>query len=334
MSPIDVVFTWVDGLDKHHEQLRQKHLPRECKRPYCDTAPFRWESSGEIIQSVLSVKHFAPWIRTIWVVTSLDQCVPAAIKDLVTQVNDYDLLPDEASPVFNSHAIESVIHRIPNLAERFLYLCDDEFFGAPVKPSDFFTDNGIQPRFSSTPAPQGIPTKDTPGWLAARMNNRMLITQISLWKQDTTSLVHHGRPVITKEMHAMWNHSVLGPRLLQTANSKFRSESDVEPMGLSVMWSLGTNPDSRGVRAGQKGALKSRFFNIGDNTNLDIIGKFLLLYRPALFCLNSTMSAPRKDFDSMLRTRLPHNCKLVPKRKKSDRVKPKQFEPAVGIVVR
>src|SRR6185437_13294000 len=42
-------------------------------------------------------------------------------------------------PTFNSQAIESNLHRIPHLAEHFIYFNDDFFLGAPVQHKDFFT---------------------------------------------------------------------------------------------------------------------------------------------------------------------------------------------------
>ena len=46
-------------------------------------------------------------------------------------------------PTHNSHAVESQLHRIPGIAEHFLYSNDDMFFGRPVSPSLFFSPGGI-----------------------------------------------------------------------------------------------------------------------------------------------------------------------------------------------
>jgi hypothetical protein len=52
------------------------------------------------------------------------------------------ILPSSVLPTFNSHAIETVLHLIPDLAEHFIYFNDDMFLGAPVQPSDFFDQRG------------------------------------------------------------------------------------------------------------------------------------------------------------------------------------------------
>ncbi|XP_058987006.1 N-acetylglucosamine-1-phosphotransferase subunits alpha/beta-like [Musca domestica] len=44
-------------------------------------------------------------------------------------------------PVFSSAAIETFIHRIPNLSNRFLYLNDDIFLGSHLYPEDLYTDS-------------------------------------------------------------------------------------------------------------------------------------------------------------------------------------------------
>ena len=53
-------------------------------------------------------------------------------------------------PTFNSHAIESQLHHIDGLAEHYLYLNDDVFFGRPVARALFFHGNGLSNFFLST----------------------------------------------------------------------------------------------------------------------------------------------------------------------------------------
>ena len=93
---------------------------------------------------------YAPWVRTIYIVT--DDQVPDWFKgnDRVKIVSHREIFPDPTVlPVFNSHAIESCLHRIPNLSERFIYFNDDVFLGRPVTPADFFDANGAPKLFFS-----------------------------------------------------------------------------------------------------------------------------------------------------------------------------------------
>jgi len=49
---------------------------------------------------------------------------------------------EDALPTFNSLSIETMLWRIPGLADHFLYFNDDVFLTAPVTPSDFFSADG------------------------------------------------------------------------------------------------------------------------------------------------------------------------------------------------
>ncbi len=82
-----------------------------------------------------------------------------------------------ALPTFNSHAIESQLHHIPELAEHFLYLNDDVFFGRPAHPGQFFHANGLTKFFPSKALiPSGRRTGDLPVDAAGK-NSRGLVAQ-------------------------------------------------------------------------------------------------------------------------------------------------------------
>ena len=53
-------------------------------------------------------------------------------------VNHKDFIPEKYLPTFNSHAIEWNMHRIPGLAENFVYFNDDMFLIKKVRPEQYF----------------------------------------------------------------------------------------------------------------------------------------------------------------------------------------------------
>ena len=55
---------------------------------------------------------------------------------MVNLVDHAQILPAEGLPTFNSHAIETSLHRIDGLAEHFVYFNDDFLLGRPVRPGD------------------------------------------------------------------------------------------------------------------------------------------------------------------------------------------------------
>lgn len=85
------------------------------------------------------VEKFAPWVRYIHFVTCgqkpdwLDENNPK-----LRLVNHEDFIPKEYLPVFNSNVIEIYLHKIPDLAEQFVYFNDDVFLINHTKPTRFF----------------------------------------------------------------------------------------------------------------------------------------------------------------------------------------------------
>ena len=150
--PIDVVYTWVDGNDpawNEKRKARAGEIGYELHKAANSQA--RYVNRDELRYSLRSLYYYAPWVRNIYLVT--DDQVPdwhdADCKNL-TIVSHKELFPDESSlPTFNSHAIESVLHRIPGLSEHFLYMNDDVFMSSIVQPEAFFEVNGVARTFLS-----------------------------------------------------------------------------------------------------------------------------------------------------------------------------------------
>src|SRR5690606_8686910 len=96
-----------------------------------------------------SIRRYAPWIRTIFLVT--DQQRPAFLTEqerrrLGVSIVDHKVVfagHEDILPTFNSLSIETVLHRIPGLAERYLYFNDDFILLEPVSERDFFTEDGV-----------------------------------------------------------------------------------------------------------------------------------------------------------------------------------------------
>lgn len=149
-DPIDAVIAWVDGNDPVHAAKRERFGgPAVRVRPDVggDT---RFVSSGEIYFCLASILRFAPFVRRIHIVT--DGQDPQA-EDFVrqhfpgtqtrVQVVDHRTLYrgyEDLLPVFNSLSIETMLWRIPDLAEQFVYFNDDVFLTAPMRPEDWFED--------------------------------------------------------------------------------------------------------------------------------------------------------------------------------------------------
>lgn len=181
--PIDVVYTWVDGSDP--TWLRRKEEALRSVDPdainVTAASASRFSTRDELRYSLRSLEMYASWVRRVYIVT--DGQVPAWL-DLshpkLRVVHHREIFSDPSVlPVFNSHAIESQLHHIEGLADQYLYLNDDVFFGRPVRPELFFEPNGLSRFFLSTmlldidpPSVRDLPV------LSAAKNNRELIEDV------------------------------------------------------------------------------------------------------------------------------------------------------------
>ena len=184
LEPIDLVYTWVDGEDPQWLEQKLETLGTFDLASVNETASVssRFYSRDELKYSIRSVEMYANWVRRIYIVT--DGQVPTWLDTShpkIFMVDHRDIFADPAVlPVFNSHAIESQLHRIPGLSERYLYLNDDVFFARPVSQDLFFTSSGLSKFFpaAGTLDIDDAASRDMPVMSAAK-NNRTWIRERS-----------------------------------------------------------------------------------------------------------------------------------------------------------
>jgi Stealth protein CR2, conserved region 2/Stealth protein CR1, conserved region 1 len=148
---VDVVVAWVDGRDPKHRAKRKRYLADpggDAQPERVATDERRFSDNDEIRFCLRSIRNYAPWVRTIWLVTD-DQVPPAidrrrAERDNIRIVDHREIFRgyEHLLPTFNSRAIETMLWRIKGLADRFLYFNDDMMLVGPVEPTDFFSNNG------------------------------------------------------------------------------------------------------------------------------------------------------------------------------------------------
>jgi len=142
----------------------------------------------------------------------------------VRVVDHREILPAEVLPTFNSHAIETALHRVPDLAEHFVYLNDDVFLGRPVRPETFFSPAGLFAAFM-LPGPVGL--EDVPGaapYIKAAWNNRRLLEE-AFGVTTTNHLAHTPHPQrrsVLEEVERRFPAAVAA-----TAAAPFRSDTDL-----------------------------------------------------------------------------------------------------------
>lgn len=147
-EPVDAVIAWVDGSDPAWRARMAAALNLD---PAVNATPTRFAANGEILWTVASILRFAPFVRTIHILTDRQDPMvtgplarifgaEAAAKIRIVDHADafhghLDLLP-----TFNSLTIANMVHRLPNLAEHFIYFNDDTMLIRPVLREEFFVD--------------------------------------------------------------------------------------------------------------------------------------------------------------------------------------------------
>lgn len=132
---VDLVYTWVDGADTEHINKWTSYADDPG-----DVNPERYRDTYEMLKhSLRSVEKYLDWYRNIFIVTARPQ-VPEWL-DLshpkVKIVHHDEIIDKDFLPTFNPNCIESFLHKIPGLAEHFLYINDDFLFGSNTSLEDF-----------------------------------------------------------------------------------------------------------------------------------------------------------------------------------------------------
>lgn len=146
---IDAVITWVDSSDEVWRAKINQYLEKKIDWNNKKKST-RYNSINEIEICITSILKFATYITNIYVVT--DNQKPENFEKLKKKalslnvnlelINHSVIFKgyEEYLPTFNSQTIETMLYRIPNLSEHFVYFNDDMFLINKTKPSDFFID--------------------------------------------------------------------------------------------------------------------------------------------------------------------------------------------------
>jgi hypothetical protein len=144
-SDIDLVIMWVDGSDDYFQSAVQAVTEKlRASGKYVPEATSRHRDSGELLFLLRAIEANMPWYRRIHIVTNGQ--VPRYIdfsSDRINHVTHKDIFDDPVNaPSFNTFAIESAIHRIKGLSDRYIRFSDDFFIGQPVTPDFFLGESG------------------------------------------------------------------------------------------------------------------------------------------------------------------------------------------------
>ncbi len=278
--PIDVVYTWVDGADPAWLERRRPFAP---SREGVDASASRYHDRDELRYSLRSLRANAPWVRRIFLVT--DQQRPSWLTgDEVTVVDHRDLFPDlDVLPTFNSHAIETVLHRIPDLAEHFVYFNDDVFLGRPVDADVFFSPGGLA-RLSFSKTAIDYVTEEP---YARAWRGMADLVEQHFGARPLQVLRHTPHPMIRSEMAFL--EEEFPEEFARIRSQRFRGEGDIPPVALSRYTML-----LRG--AGFERPYPYDYINLSRGDASDRLARLpQSVRRVEAFCLNDTSGGAPPD---------------------------------------
>jgi hypothetical protein len=248
---IDFVITWVDMTDPKWQAEFNKYSnnPQNTSN---GVSKARFRDNGFLRYWFRGVEKFAPWVRKIHFVTSGQIPNWLDISNSKINIIDHkDFIPAQYLPTYNSVVIERYIHKIPGLAEHFVYFNDDFFIIQGITPERFFK-NGL---------PCDIATfQYNPSWSQwyVRIKNNIRIINRHFNKKEvlkchhnkwfhssygkktiwnyilkpyskfiTLRTPHNAQPYLKQTFEEVW--SAAGKELSETSVNKFRALNDYTP---------------------------------------------------------------------------------------------------------
>lgn len=293
--PIDVVFTWVDGQDPKWQKKYETAKKRLDPNFVSSNSASRYTSRDELKYSLRGIAMYAPWVRRIYIIT--DDQKPAWLKenDQLRIISHREIFAKKSAlPVFNSHAIESQMHNIPNLAEHYIYFNDDFSLTSHAAPSLFFNEAGLAKLFPSRAlfgvggqmSPESIPS------IAGNNDAKLLFGKFGV--KPTHKFGHAPFPQVRSV--AKETARTFPEDFKRTGSSRFRDKTDISPVTLVNHFALITG---RAIRA------KYKLSVIDISKWDDDYARWILHHKPRAMCLNDTvdMTDEQKDIiEPKLRT--------------------------------
>ncbi len=213
LEKIDIVYLWVDGNDPVWRHKRQAALKRLDAKNRNSIAKYgnvegRYRDNDELRYSLRALERYFPDCGHVYIVT--DGQTPAWLQNSaqISIIDHRDLIPASKLPTFDSANIESYIHQIPDLSERYFYLNDDVFFGSPIDLSHWFSQDGICVGWSDDlpVSNQGLQPDATALENACRLSIQWIeahSAKTMTYKHTYRTFAHSPRPMLKSMLFAL-----------------------------------------------------------------------------------------------------------------------------------
>ncbi|MEA9981893.1 Stealth CR1 domain-containing protein [Herbaspirillum sp. RTI4] len=224
---IDIVYLWVDGSDpvwgKKREQAYSKWIQEHADElAIYGNGAGRYRDNGELLFNLRALEKFFPDHGHVYIVSDGQTPTWLRSSDRLTVIDHRDLIPATSMPVFDSGHIESYLHHIPGLSERFIYLNDDVFFGAKVDTAWWFGER-LRVFAEATPIADydELQPDETALVNASILSKNWMASRYPNYIHDPRLYSHGPRPMLKS---AMFELEKIAPELFQQVRSTvFRS---------------------------------------------------------------------------------------------------------------
>jgi hypothetical protein len=238
-------------------------------------------------------------VRNIYIVLADGMPPPDWLNlnaDQIKIVRHSEILPQSALPTFNSHAIESALHKIGGLAENFIYLNDDMYVYQPVSKATFFKDNGMP-----------IVWAGWSGRFDSRMSHDMAVSNslrglrshnfLRRWP-DWTDMHHQAKALTKSAMQRV--DTEYSSEISVTQHSPFRSVDDVWAILMATVICVDEDRCTR-----QVSPPRSSFQMLTSTNSPDRVFRSIRDERPVLACVNDSTSSNAVALQSELENTFP-----------------------------
>jgi hypothetical protein len=304
--PVDAVYLWVDGADPAWAAKMQSHRPESERVVTVDAQPERFRDFEELRYSLRSLDMYAPWIRTIYLVTDGQRPHYLEFDDpRLVLVDHSEITEPDYLPMFNSDAIVTWLHRIPGLSEHFLYLNDDCFFGRDTTPATFFHPSGLLKVFPSTVSRPAGPVIDDEPMAQAKAK----LTRARIEERFGRTISHVMRHTPHPMTRAMVQRVIdeYPDDIERTRRSRFRRTDDM-PLDQMVHYM------SQILGTGTRSTINYGYVNVADVGGADAFAALVVRHDRDVFCLNDAPTAPGDVPDIDRIAALLEECFPVPSR--------------------
>jgi len=245
---IDFVVTWVDMNDPKWQSDFAKYSGKiDNSTNQFSVARFR--DYGFLKYWFRGIEKFAPWVRYVHFVTCGQKPEWLNVDNPKLRLVEHkDYIPERFLPAFNSSLIELYLHRIPDIADHFVYFNDDFYMTGPTPPERFFQD-GIPCdiaafRFNSGASrwakclknnvrllnkhfdKKTVLKENHDKWFSPLYGSKARLTRLMqpYGKFLTFKIPHNAQPYLKSTFEKVW--AVEGEELTRVSSNRFRSAED------------------------------------------------------------------------------------------------------------